>query len=253
MKIKTVQMILWCAWLLIAGLQEGWTQKPTSHHQQPPEQVVKEVLRFAEGRRFSFRGKRKSTWQECYVFIGDTVYIEVDAVTRKVTYVLYSEPYPVISKEKLTNIDEIEKKLKFWLKEKGIDIEGWNLEKREVFGERIFFDWSKRSPNGVRLPCVLSVNIWVNDNVKIASLYWVERKTEVSLEPTIKEEEAIKIAMKAAKFSQAKVVKRDIIIWFNDKGRQELWWIIELEENKIRKTSVINAHTGEIRAIYQYK
>lgn len=251
MKTK-IKVILWCAWLLILGLQEGWSQKPTP--QQPSERIVKEVLRFAEGRKFSFRRRIKETWQECYVFSGDNVRIEVDAVTEKVTYVLYSEPYPLISKERLTNIDEIEKKLKSWLKEKGIDLEGWNLEKREIYGERIFFNWAKRSPKGVGLPCVLSVNVWVSvEGVEIGSIHWIERPVEVSLKPTIKEEEAIKIAIEAAKFSKAKVVKRDLYVWFGEGGRQELWWDITLEENKIRRTVVINAHTGKIKAIYYYK
>ncbi|MDW8028556.1 MAG: PepSY domain-containing protein [Armatimonadota bacterium] len=252
MKTKTIKAILWCACLSIVGLQGGWSQKPTL--QQPPERVIKEALRFAEGRKFSFRRKIKSAWQECYVFIGDNVHIEVDAVTEKVTFALYSEPHPLISKEKLTDIDKIEKRVKFWLKEKGIDLRSWNLEEKKVIGERIFFNWAKRSPKGVRLPCVLSVNVWVSaEGIGIGSISWIERELEVSLEPTVKEEEAIKIATEAAKFSQARVVGRDLYVWFNEEGRQELWWEVTLEENKIRKTVVINAHTGKVRAIYHYK
>lgn len=252
MKTKTIKAIFWCVCLLVIRPQEGWSQKPSS--QKPPERIVKETLRFAEGRKFSFRGKIKSAWRECYVFIGDTVHIEVDAVTEKITLVLYSKPYPLISKEKLTDIDKIEKRVKSWLKERGVDLEGWNLEGKRIFGERIFFDWAKRSPKGVRLPCVLSVNVWVStEGVGISSLSWIERVTEVSLEPAIKEEEAIKIATEAAKFSQARVVGRDLYVWFNEEGRQELWWRVILEENEIRKTVVINAHTGKIKAIYHYK
>lgn len=256
MKTKTIGVIICCAWLLISGFQQkGWAQKPTP--QQPPERIVKEALRFAEGRKFSFRGKRKSAWMECYVFIGDTVHIEVDAVTEKVTWVLYSKPYPIISNGKLIDIDEVERKVKFWLKEKGIDLKDWNLEARKVYGERIFFEWAKRSPNGVRLPCVLSVDVDVfkvnGKGIGIASFSWIERKTEVSLEPTIREEEAVKIATKTAGFSQARVVEQDIIVWFGDEGHQELWWIITLEENKIRRTVVIDAHTRRIKAVYHYK
>lgn len=235
MKGKISRMIILCTWLLIFGVHGGWSQKTAS--QQPPEHIIKEALRFAEGRKFSIpKRKSRSAWKEYYAFIGEKVYIEVDAITGKVTFVLYSAPGPLISKEKLIDIDEIERRLKAWLDEKGIDLKGWNLESRKVFDERIQFEWTKRSPKGVRLPSVLSVNVWVSDKgVEIDSIFFVDRPVEVSLEPIIQEEEAMKIATEAAKLRQPKVVGKELSVWFNEKGQQELRWEVTLEENAIRK------------------
>jgi hypothetical protein len=243
--MRTVKMFLWFMGLLVIIPQMGESQQPVS--QQPPEHIIKEALRFANGKKLSYRGKRKTAWMECYVFEGDNVEIEIDIVTRKVSWVLYSSHYPVT---KRISIDEAEKKVKSWLEEKGINLKDWVLEERKIIGNRYAFYWTKYSPKGVELPCILYVEI--EDDEETFLFHRIEREVEISLEPTIKEKEAVKIAIKAAKFNRAKVIKQKLRVWFNNEGKQELQYEIELIQDGLKRTVVINAHTGKIISIFRH-
>lgn len=250
--MKYTKTTLWCVWLTLITVQVGESQKPISPH--PPKNIVQQALRFANGQQISFQGRIKKAWQECYMFTGEVGYIYVDAVTGQVTAAFYKLSTP--SKEKQIDLEEAEKTVKLWLKEKGVTLDGWILEERKVYdrgdvGKEYKFHWAKRSPKGVRLPCVLWVNI--RGDGTISSFLRIERNTEVSLEPSIRMEEAMKIAIKAAGLSQAKLTRKELFVWFNEKGQQELWWEIELQGNASQRTVIINADTGEVIAVFQPK
>lgn len=231
-----------------------------SKTEQMPKELVKEVipkiLLFTDGRSVIYKGRSKSGWIEVHSFIveGGGV-IEVDAETNEITSVFYGipkQPGPKIS------LEEAFEKVKIWLAQKGVSLEGWVLERKEALTMGYTFEWVKRSPEGVRLLSLM--NVFTEFDGSVISFDRIDRPVKISLRPKVIKEESIKIAIKEAersfkeKLINFKVIKQQLLVWFNRKGEQELYWEISLigegkeEPYKHHNQTIIwiNAHTGEI-------
>lgn len=250
--MKSIKVTIWCIGIFVVAFYNGagWSQNPIS---TPPSQIVQQALSFADGHPLIFQGKTKIAWQECYVFAGDVGSIYVDTLTGKVTAAFYKLSMP--KGEQITQ-EEAEKKVMSWLTERGITLKGWILEERKLYdrgsaGKEYVFRWVKRLSEGIYLPCVLEVA--VGEDGTIRSFWRIERETEIPLKPLIKAEKATEIAMQASKFVQGrvKVIRRDMRVWFNEKGKQCLWWEITLQKDKLWRQVILNAHTGELVAVLQ--
>lgn len=248
--MKLLKVAIWCVGLLTLAFHGmGRSQKPVL----PPPNIVQEALRFANGHSLAFQGRARIAWQECYVFSGDIGNIYVDTLTGQVTAAFYK--LSVLRGEQITQ-EEAEKKAKSWLTEQGITLGGWTLEERSVYdrgsaGKEYVFQWVKRSPKGIYLPCILKVA--VREDGAICYFWRVERETEIPLKPLVKTEKAIEIATQAARLAQGKVrvTRKHLRVWFNEKGQQCLWWEITLQEGDLRQQVILNAHTGELVAVLQ--
>lgn len=242
--------------LLIHSVLKSQESKMEQVPKEFPKEVMQKILLFTDGRPVIYKGRSKSGWIEVHSFVveGGGV-IEVDAETNEVTSAFYGfpkKPGPKIS------LDEAFEKVKAWLMQRGVSLEGWKLERKEALPMGYTFEWVKRSPEGVRLLSLM--NVFTDFDGSIISFDRIDRPVKISLKPKISKEEAIKIAIKEAeqsfktKLSNFKVIGQQLLVWFNKKGKQELYWEVSLkgegkeEPYKHHNQTIvwINAHTGEI-------
>lgn len=181
--------------------------------------------------------------------------IEVDAETNEVTTAFYripQKPGPKIS------LEEALERVKMWLTQRGVALEGWILERKEALPMMYAFRWVKRSPEGIRLLSLMYVFTDFDGSVTLFDQ--IDRSVKVSLKPKVSKEEAISIEIKEAKrsfeakLSNFKVIGQQLLVWFNKKGEQELYWEVSLEgeekeepyKHHNRTIVWVNAHTGEV-------
>lgn len=237
--------------LVVAFYEHQNRQGQIRNLSQPDDMVVQRVARFADGYSLSFQGKVKMGWQECWVFTGGKACIYVDAVTGQVTAAFYSPP--ATSAEKI-GLKEAKARAETWLTERGISLARWLLEEEKVYdrgslGKEYVFCWVKRSPKGIRLPCILKVAI--SEDGTIRQFWKVERVVRISLEPSIDVARAIKIAAKASGLTSFQTTRQELRVWFDQAGKQQLWWDITLQGGELERRVILNAHTGEVIAVLQ--
>lgn len=255
-QIQLYSLFFTFALLLPLSVLKSQESKTEQVPKEFPKEVMQKILLFTDGRPVIYKGRSKSGWIEVHSFVveGGGV-IEVDAETNEVTSAFYRSPQkpgPKIS------LDEAFEKVKVWLMQRGVSLEGWKLERKEVLPMRYAFRWVKRSPEGVRLLSL--IDIFTEFDGSITSFNRIDRPVKISLKPKVSKDEAIKIAINEAersfktKLSNFKVIGQQLLVWFNKKGEQELYWEVSLEgEGKEEpykhhnQTIVwINAHTSEV-------
>lgn len=245
-----------CILLLIITILKSQEDKIEKTLKEPSKEIQQKALMFTEGRSAIYKGLSKLGYIDVHVFFVERGgVVAVDAETGEVTYAFYGipkKPGPKIS------LEEALKKVTTWLTKKSVSLEGWILERREALPMMYAFRWVKRSPEGIRLLSLIDVSTDFDGSV--ISFSRIDRPVKISLKPKVNKEEVIKIAVKAAEESfkenlrNFKVMKQELLVWFNKKGEQELYWEILLEgEGKIEpykhhnQTIIwINAHTGEV-------
>jgi hypothetical protein len=90
------------------------------------------------------------------------------------------------------------------------------------------------------------MKVAMGESGKIHSFWRVERQAEVALEPSVKVGEAAEKARKAAGLSAAPIVRQELKVWFDDGGKQQLWWVVELRERGLERKVILDAHTGKV-------
>jgi len=246
--MKASKVAIWLLLVAFYGTGQSQTSAP------PPLEIFQEASRFVNGHPLNFRGRVKIAWQECYLFVGDIGSIYVDTQTKQVTAVFYK--LSTSNGEKLTQ-EEAFKKVKSWLIERKVNLDSWILEEQKTYdrgsaGKEYVFRWVKCSSEGIILPCILKVVI--SEDGVIRSFWRIEREVVIPLKSFIKAEKAIEIAIQASGFAQGKVkiMKKQLRVWFNDKGQQCLLYEIMLQkEDKLWRQVILNAHSGEVMAILQ--
>ena len=240
------------------------TRKETQQ-EKFPEEVLSKVLFFVNSSSVSYYGKSRFGGWNVYVFIGQNgELIHVDEETKEVSLVIYK--LKNISTQQRISIEEAKNIVIKWLTERKIQLKEWMLEEQGIYKagnlNRYQFKWVKKTPKGIYLPCLLSVNIM--DNGEILSFSRIERPVTISLEPKVSEEEAIKVSLKEVKqkfeekLTQFRLINKKLFVWFHhNTGKQQLYWEIELEgigekepyKHHNRVNVRIDAHTGEIIAM----
>lgn len=245
-----------CTLPLTITILKSQESKMRQMPKEPPKEMMQKVLLFTDGRPVIYKGSSKSGHIDVHVFIvEDGGVIQVDAETGEVEYVFFGFPKkPGVR----IGLEEAFEKVKTWLTQRGVSLEGWILERKEVLPMMYAFGWVKRSPEGVRLLSLMDV--FTAFDGSITSFSRIDRPVKISLKPKISKEEVTKIAIEVAnrsfkaKLSNFKIMKQELLIWFNKKGEQELYWEILLEGEgkeepyKHHNQTIIwiNAHTGEV-------
>jgi hypothetical protein len=207
----------------------------------------------AKSQPLAFRGKKKIGWQECYIFIRDGERIYVDTITGQVTAAFY--PFPLMPPEgRKIDVDTAKVHIQKWLSKRGVSWTEWILAEQKVYdrgsaGREYVFTWIKRSPQGIRLPCLMKIAI--GEEGRVHSFRRIERDLEVSLIPSIEANEAMEIAGKAVGWIQPKIERQELRVWFDEEGKQQLWWELRLRKDGNQRTVILNAHTGKVITILQ--
>lgn len=135
-----------------------------------------------------------------------------------------------------------------WLKGIGVVLNGWvrvaarpNI--RLSGTTRYLFEWQRIAPNGVVLPSVMRVETEAGGELR--SFFRVDVPAQVSLEPTISREEAVRLGT-AATSLDARLVSDRCRVWFDDSGKQVLWWQLGLTGPGLTWAVTIDAHAGHI-------
>lgn len=226
------------------GMQRGHSQTPVS-----TTDVLTQVKEWVGGEPRRSGKVTLGMWEvEVYTTPGGRAF--VDPSSKKIVMALI-RPKEFGTEAREIKMSEALARAHQWMEQRGVSLEGWTAEGKYLFhrgsaGKEYMFYWTKDSPEGVQLPCLMSIAISGRGEV----ICWsqIEKPVTISLHPKISSNEAVVKAQSVTDTTYQPVVPPKLKVWFRDK-QQVLWWEVALcpVGARDRKAIVlINAHTGGV-------
>lgn len=255
---KLIFMILLAILVMMPGIQAMCDFVPASESGPPPQAAIDAARVFADGEEIKFiginyYGTKQTAWLSVWRFGTDHRSIDVDIATNEVNTVGPlggTEPSNAI-----LNIDEALEKVLANFAVHQVDINNLNMEERKsrpnlqtptrIYNEYAF-KWYGRTPEGIRLPRWVDIDI--EDNGQLGIFNRIDRTVEISLEPRISADAAIQKAIELSGYSNKAVVTGvDLFVGWTPPKRQCLMWAIGLSDSshEYQAMYIIDAHNGE--------
>ncbi|MHB1000143.1 MAG: hypothetical protein ACYC27_12935 [Armatimonadota bacterium] len=218
----------------------------------PPYDIIREANFFIPNPEFKEKiNTKKGAY---YVFERNYNRVLVNARTGKVENFVWSYP----QKKEKTYVDQetAETRIRAWLKDRKIDLTGWNFFKNNTYGDNHLFSFGKKTPDGIMLNSHLEITMDSHGN--FVSYIYMNNPITISLKPKYSKEKLIGIAFKEAKQKNEKLksYRMRVVDRHGDIERQmllaEIWIKGDATHPHVcgsgEQGFEINAHTGEIIA-----
>lgn len=193
-----------------------------------------------------YRGRRNTGWRDLDSYTVGQALLEVDVSTGAVTSARY--PAVVVGSSSCISVTEAQATATRWLRDRGIDIDGFHLvECRKLdhgISQEVCCRWEKRSPDGVRLPSFVVLSL--NPMGLVQAFYFVDRPISVDLKPTLSAADATRVACAVHDGRVQPVGSCGLRVWYGADEQQRLLWVVTIAVGDGVVACDVDAHSGEI-------